>query len=232
MPGWNSIETVKAVDKALTLLGILCFGIVALLEWLEHRSADQTRKNLYKVSAICIFAFAVAAEIAAFFYSNRKDSRYEEIQGTRDAAAKAEIRTLKQDLETLGVEPKAAWRTLTTEQQRIIREELRLSPARYLEIHCEAGEESNRYSREIGAAFKEAGWEVGFIGTCAGPATSNKVFRAVIPGDDPSGPRIRDTLKKVFPNGDFEIIAEMKGPLNPMVLYLGSKPPPLRPATP
>lgn len=72
-PWWNSLESVQKVHGRLELLAIFLFGLLVLLDILEH-GAKEPRATFLKKCALAAFALAVLAELMAYPYSRRSDT--------------------------------------------------------------------------------------------------------------------------------------------------------------
>jgi hypothetical protein len=79
LPGWDSLETVKAIHSALEGWALVFFAILVVCDVVMHFGDDVARVRLatwlpfFKNSSLVSFGLAVLLEICAYPYSQRND---------------------------------------------------------------------------------------------------------------------------------------------------------------
>src|SRR5215471_20955239 len=78
-PGWDSLETVKAIHAALEGWALIFFAILVGCDVVVHFGDDTARVRLvkwlpfFKKASLVSFGLAVLLEICAYLYSERND---------------------------------------------------------------------------------------------------------------------------------------------------------------
>jgi hypothetical protein len=83
LPDWNSLDSVRRAHNDLEGAALVFFGLLVVFDVLAHLSEDKNRNRarLFEKIALCFFAIAVLAEIAAYPYGQRNDKLSEDMIG-------------------------------------------------------------------------------------------------------------------------------------------------------
>ena len=88
LPDWNSIDSVRRVHSNLEAAALAFFALLVFFDVLAHFSSENKKRgNLLEKIALCCFAVAVLAEMAAYPYGQRNDTLTEQVIGSLDGKA-------------------------------------------------------------------------------------------------------------------------------------------------
>src|SRR5437763_16645197 len=85
LPDWNSLDSVRRAHSDLEAVALAFFALLVVFDVLAHLSSkDKKKETILEKIALCCFAVAVLAEIAAYPYGQRNDALTEQIIGSLD----------------------------------------------------------------------------------------------------------------------------------------------------
>ena len=94
-PGWDTLETVRAVRDFFEVTALVLFAVLVLFETLALLSKQTPKKeHFFEVAAVISFALAVLCEVYAYPYSRRIDTLAD--RAIAKAIAEAQVKPLKQ----------------------------------------------------------------------------------------------------------------------------------------
>ncbi len=87
LPGWNSLDSARAVHSDLELAALVFFALLVLFDVLAHLSDDKNRERRFERIGLWFFGIAVIAELLAYPYGQRNDDLSAQVIGSLDTKA-------------------------------------------------------------------------------------------------------------------------------------------------